>query len=241
MVVVRSVPRCSSRIDTYRFPKQAPSSGVQGRPPRTFFRFLLLKVPFPVFPSHSDGNVSQEPDLDFRKAAYRQFALCRHGKLGRGKKRVMPSCVVLQIRHTYWFPLSSCLFIFWIFNYLSADTSTLLDAGKIGHVTGYLIQWTLDNSNLQGKSKKVRVFGSSMQITGSKEISKWTGSNGNQGTMYTGMDAEFELEWQKSKDKEFTRLFWNKYYVSDFSTRFFFPTCHALITWFELSRVTWRH
>ena len=62
---------------------------------------------------------------------------------------------------------------------------------KIGHVTGYLIQWTLDDSNLQGKSKKVRVFGSSMQITGSKEISKWTESNGNQGTMYTGMDAEF--------------------------------------------------
>ena len=141
----------------------------------------------------------------------------------------MPSCVVLQIRHTYWFAVSSRLFILLIFNYLSADTSTLRDAGKIGHVTGYVIQWTLDNSNLQGKSKKkVRVIGSSMQITGSKEISKWMGSNGNQGTMYTGMDTEFELEWQKSKDKEFTRLFWNESNVSDFSTRFFLPTCHAL-------------
>ena len=39
------------------------------------------------------------------------------------------------------------------------------------------------------------------------------GSNGNQETMYTGMDTEFELEWQKSKDKEFPRLFWNESYV----------------------------
>ena len=29
------------------------------------------------------------------------------------------------------------------------------------------------------------------------------------------MDTEFELEWQKSKDKELTRLFWNKFNVSD--------------------------
>ena len=39
--------------------------------------------------------------------------------------------------------------------------------------------------------------------------------------MYTGMDTEFGLEWQKSKDKEFTWLFWNKSNVSDFSARFF--------------------
>ena len=35
------------------------------------------------------------------------------------------------------------------------------------------------------------------------------------------MDTKFELEWQKSKDKEFARLFWNKFNVSDFRTRFF--------------------
>ena len=46
------------------------------------------------------------------------------------------------------------------------------------------------------------------------------GRKGNEATKYTGMDTEFELEWQKSKDKEFTRLFWNKSSVSDFSTRF---------------------
>ena len=52
----------------------------------------------------------------------------------------MPFCVVLQLRHTYWFALSSRLFIFQIFNYLSADTLTLRYEGKIGHVTGYLIE-----------------------------------------------------------------------------------------------------
>ena len=37
------------------------------------------------------------------------------------------------------------------------------------------------------------------------------------------MDTEFELDWQKSKDKELMQLLWNKFNVSDFSTRFFFP------------------
>ena len=37
------------------------------------------------------------------------------------------------------------------------------------------------------------------------------------------MNTEFELEWQKSKDKELTRSLWNKFNVLDFSTRFFFP------------------
>ena len=42
--------------------------------------------------------------------------------------------------------------------------------------------------------------------------------------VYSDADTEFELEWQKSKDKELTWLFWNKFNVSDFSTLvFFFP------------------
>ena len=40
-------------------------------------------------------------------------------------------------------------------------------------------QSTPDNSNLQRKSKKVLVIGSSKQITGSKDISKWMGRKGN--------------------------------------------------------------
>ena len=41
------------------------------------------------------------------------------------------------------------------------------------------------------------------------------------------MDNEFELEWQKSEDKEFTGLFWNKFNVLDLSTRFFPDLSHA--------------
>ncbi len=37
----------------------------------------------------------------FRKAAYRQFILARHGHLGKGNRRVCPSCVVLEIRKRY--------------------------------------------------------------------------------------------------------------------------------------------
>jgi hypothetical protein len=37
----------------------------------------------------------------FRKAAYRQFTLARHGHLGRGNRRVCPSCVVLKIRERF--------------------------------------------------------------------------------------------------------------------------------------------
>lgn len=37
----------------------------------------------------------------FRKAAYRQFILARHGHLGKGNRRVCPSCVVLNIRERF--------------------------------------------------------------------------------------------------------------------------------------------
>ena len=43
-------------------------------------------------------NFSME---SFRKATYQQFALWRYGKLGRGNRYVIPSCVVLKIRDTY--------------------------------------------------------------------------------------------------------------------------------------------
>ena len=36
-----------------------------------------------------------------RKAAYRQFILARHGHLGKGNRRVCPSCVVLKIRKRF--------------------------------------------------------------------------------------------------------------------------------------------
>ena len=43
---------------------------------------------------------------EFREAAYRQFAFCRRGKLGKGNGRVMPSSVVLQIFFEYLITLA---------------------------------------------------------------------------------------------------------------------------------------
>jgi len=37
----------------------------------------------------------------FRKAAYRQFVLDRYGHLGKGNRKVCPSCVVTVIRRYY--------------------------------------------------------------------------------------------------------------------------------------------
>ena len=45
----------------------------------------------PIVYSHSN----------FRKAAYRQYILWVYGHLGRGNRRVAPSCVVLRIRARY--------------------------------------------------------------------------------------------------------------------------------------------
>ena len=44
-------------------------------------------------------------------------------------------------------------------------------------------------------------------INGNKHVSKLMGRESNLATKYTGMDTEFTLEGQESKDKVLTRLF----------------------------------
>jgi hypothetical protein len=43
----------------------------------------------------------QRNNENFRHAAYRQFVLWQHGRLGKGNRRIVPSCSVLAIRSRY--------------------------------------------------------------------------------------------------------------------------------------------
>ena len=46
---------------------------------------------------------------NYRKAAYRQYILWVYGYLGRGNRRVIPSCVVLCIRN--WYPAPDGIYL----------------------------------------------------------------------------------------------------------------------------------
>ena len=119
-----------------------------------------------------------------------------------------------------------------------------------------LIKWS-------NKGKALLYWGDIYEVQ--LEIRKYkNGCGGNASIMHTSLQRQQEIKidilnkeisnkawliysnghwiWtgvtKKRKDKELTWLFWNKFNVLDFSTLFFFfPTCHALKAWFELSRV----
>lgn len=56
---------------------------------------------------HCSDIYSEEPEYapsDYRKAAYRQWTMWRCGYLGRCKRKVVPSCVVLAVCTKYPVP-----------------------------------------------------------------------------------------------------------------------------------------
>ena len=89
-------------------PKQLKTSAVsirsvlqvQGR-----FRKLCLDPDFLLLSSLNVGDIWNDPHDNntrvFRKQAYRHYILDRYGYLGKGNRKVAPSCVVTCIRRHY--------------------------------------------------------------------------------------------------------------------------------------------
>ena len=73
------------------------------------YAIVLDELVLEVAARHRDDVLAQPSDQDYNRGrthtAYRQYILWRHGYLGTGNRRVVPSCCVWRIRGTYSDPL----------------------------------------------------------------------------------------------------------------------------------------
>ena len=71
----------------------------------TRFQKLCLDADVLQLSIRNRGDIRNDQEdnstRSFRKAAYRQYVLDRYGYLGKGKRKVCPSCVVKTIRRHY--------------------------------------------------------------------------------------------------------------------------------------------
>ena len=72
--------------------------------PNRNFNLCLEPVVLDINMAYWADIFAQDPRRDtaaMRHAAYRQFVLWRHGRIGQGVRRVIPSCVVWMIRERF--------------------------------------------------------------------------------------------------------------------------------------------
>ena len=90
-------------------------------PLKTFISFVWSSVLTVAIHNHADimdDPINYSP-ASYRKAAYRQYILKEHGHLGRGNRRIIPSCVVRCVRDKYPAPDGLYLgFRVYLFTYL---------------------------------------------------------------------------------------------------------------------------